>query len=79
MTTAVSPAVDLILEDAVTDALKYFRAGKPGRGEYELVRGALRVARLTNDMDSVEALVDLRYYEITVPVPGQVAAEDVPA
>lgn len=71
----LSPFVESLLEDTVTDAVAYFKAGKPGRGEYELVRGALRVARLTGDMDSIHALADLRYYEISVPVPAQRAAD----
>lgn len=70
-TDVISPLVDGILEDTVKDALVYFRAGKPGRGHYELIRGALRVARLTGDMPSIEALSDLKYYEISVPVPAR--------
>jgi hypothetical protein len=42
----------------------FIRRGRTGRGEYELVRALLRVARITGDTSTVIQLEDLRYFEI---------------
>lgn len=67
----VSPVVELTLQQAVDRACEFYKAGKPGRGEYELVRGGLRAAQMTGDMVSVNLLIDLKYYEISVPMPAR--------
>ena len=40
------------LQEQVDKATEYFKAGKPGRGEYELARAAMKIARHTGDTSS---------------------------
>lgn len=56
--------IDSILQGAIARAVTFIRRGRTGRGEYELVRALLRVARITGDTSTVIQLEDLRYFEI---------------
>lgn len=56
---ALSPLVEDLIETTVRTAVGFYRAGRPGRGHYELVRGCRRIARLTGDVPSAVALEDL--------------------
>jgi hypothetical protein len=56
--------IDSILAGAISRAMTFVRRGRVGRGEYELVRAELRVARILGDVEAVERLEQLRYFEI---------------
>lgn len=56
--------LDGILQGALDRAQAFIRAGRVGRAEYELVRAELRVARILGDVEAVERLEQLRYFEI---------------
>jgi hypothetical protein len=55
--------VDDVFQDALDRAVRHIRAGRYGRGEYELVRAELRVARVLGDAAAVEQLEQIRYFE----------------
>lgn len=63
-TGSLDQRIDIILTDAVTDALKMIRAGRPGRGEYALARAQLKVAALAGESAEAFELDWLRYYEL---------------
>lgn len=56
--------IDSILAGAVDRATTFIRSGRFGRGEYEMVRAELRVARILGDTEAVERLEQLRYFEV---------------
>lgn len=56
-------AVRTAAEDGCERAIRFLRAGKPGRAEYELVRTGVRIARLVDDTASLVELEDLVYVE----------------
>lgn len=62
-TRAVDVVTEQLLEDAVTNAVQAYKAGRPGWAEYLLAKAALKVARLTDCAASIEQLGDLVYIE----------------
>lgn len=55
--------VENIAENACREAIGFFRAGRPGRAEYALVRASLRIARIVDDHASVATLTELKLVE----------------
>lgn len=51
------------LRARVSRAAGYYATRQPGRGEYELVRLALKVANRYGDQQSADVLADLRFIQ----------------
>lgn len=55
-----------VASSRVRQAAEAYRAGKPGLGEYHLVRAGLALARAIDDTETADTLAELRF----VKVPG---------
>lgn len=58
-----SRVLEQMVAEAVRRAAAYYADGQYGRGEYELVRLGLRLARRYGDRASAEVLADLRFIQ----------------
>lgn len=59
----ITMIVDNVAENACREAIGFYRAGRPGRAHYALVRAGMRIAHLTADRESFDILSDLKLIE----------------
>jgi len=59
----ITMIVDNVAEAGRREAIGFYRAGRPGRAEFALVRAGMRIAHLIGDRESFATLSDLKLVE----------------